>query len=149
MALTQTTPGIDVRGPRFSAWITTAVLAIVLATNWWPLLAAQAIIFGIGATRGPRHTPSGMLFGRIVAPRLGPVTEREPAAPVQFAQFVGLVFAAAGLIAYLAGAVLAAQVLVGFAFAAAFLNAAFGICLGCQIYPLAARLAPTGRGTAA
>ncbi|OBJ30439.1 DUF4395 domain-containing protein [Mycolicibacter heraklionensis] len=138
---------VDVRGPRFTAWITTAVLvAVLLIAGSSPigaaiLLAAQAVVFAIGATAGPRRHPYGLLFARLVAPRLGPVTEREPVAPLRFAQLVGLVFAVIGIAGF-AFAPAVGLVATAFALAAAFLNAAFGICLGCQLYPLVVRLRP-------
>ena len=107
------------------------------------LLAVQALVFAIGAYAGPRRHPYGRIFSRLVAPRLGPVTEREPVEPLRFAQFVGLVFAVAGLIGFALGAELVGVVATALALAAAFLNAAFGICLGCQIYPLVHRLRRT------
>lgn len=137
---------VDVRGPRFAAWVTTAVLLAVLAASAFStvaaasLLAVQAVVFAIGAYAGPRRHPYGRIFSRLVAPRLGPVTEREPVEPLRFAQFVGLVFAAVGLIGFGLGAGLLGVVATALALAAAFLNAAFGICLGCQIYPLVHRL---------
>jgi MFS family permease len=140
------TDQVDVRGPRFAAWITTAVLLAVLlvATISVPaataLLAIQAAVFAIGAARGPRQHPYGLIFAGLIAPRLSPVTEREPVAPLRFAQFVGLIFAAAGVAGFVLGAPLVGVVATAFALAAAFLNAAFGICLGCQIYPLVTRL---------
>lgn len=153
---TQTSPGteqvagttaqVDVRGPRFAAWITTAVLLAVLVISAVSpvaaatLLTAQGIVFAVGALHGPRRHPYGLIFSRLVAPRLGPVTEREPVAPLRFAQFVGLVFALAGLAGFAFGAPLAGVIATAFALAAAFLNAAFGICLGCQVYPLVHRL---------
>ncbi|ULP47021.1 DUF4395 domain-containing protein [Mycolicibacter virginiensis] len=138
---------VDVRGPRFTAWITTVVLvAVLLIAGSSPigaaiLLAAQAVVFAIGATAGPRRHPYGLLFARLVAPRLGPVTEREPVAPLRFAQLVGLVFAVIGIAGF-AFAPAVGLVATAFALAAAFLNAAFGICLGCQLYPLVVRLRP-------
>ncbi len=145
---------VDVRGPRFVAWVTTAVLTlalIVAATRPQAaaiVLALQAVVFAIGAVGGPRRHPYGRVFAALVAPRLGPVTEREPVAPLKFAQLVGFVFAvcaAAGLAsgAFLPGVVAAAAALV-----AAVLNAAFGICLGCRLYPLVARLRPGRHGPA-
>ena len=92
---------------------------------------------------------SNFLYGALYfdvrpnADSLAPVTEREPVEPLRFAQFVGLVFAAAGVAGFTLGAPLVGVVATAFALAAAFLNAAFGICLGCQIYPLAARLRRT------
>ncbi|QNG17607.1 DUF4395 domain-containing protein [Rhodococcus triatomae] len=146
MTTTVTPEQVDVRGPRFAAWVTTAVLVAVLlvAAVSTPaagiLLAAQAVVFAIGAAVGPRNSPYGRLFARFVAPRSGEVTEREPVAPLRFAQLVGFVFAAVGTVAFLLGAGIVGVVAAGFALFAAFLNAAFGFCLGCQIYPLVARL---------
>lgn len=144
---------VDVRGPRFAAWITTGVLLAVLVasavstTSAAAILGLQAVVFAIGALRGPRQHPYGRLFATFVAPRLGPASEREPVQPLRFAQFVGFIFAVIGLIGFVAGAPLIGIVATAFALGAAFLNAAFGICLGCQIYPLVSRLRPS-RGAA-
>ncbi|MEO3758172.1 DUF4395 domain-containing protein [Mycobacterium sp. B14F4] len=137
---------VDVRGPRFAAWVTTAVLAAVILASAVStvgagvLLATQAVVFALGARLGPRGHPYGLLFGALVAPRLGPVTDKEPAAPLRFAQLVGLGFAVAGVAGFAASVPLLGLVATGLALVAAFLNAAFGICLGCQLYPLVARL---------
>lgn len=141
---------VDVRGPRFAAWVTTAVLAAVIQVSALNvraailLLAAQALVFAIGAAKGPRQHPYGLVFRSVIAPRLGPVTEREPVAPLRFAQLVGLVFAIVGLLGFLSGFHVLGVAATAFALFAAFLNAAFGICLGCKIYPLVARLRPAG-----
>lgn len=142
-------PGIsvvDVRGPRFAAWVTTGVLVLVLlaAAVSTPvaavLIGLQAVVFAIGAAYGPRQHPYGRIFAAFIAPRIGPTAETEPVAPLRFAQLLGLVFSAVGLLGFLVGSTVVGAVFVGFALFAAFLNAAFGICLGCQIYPLVARL---------
>ena len=139
---------VDVRGPRFAAWVTTAVLLVTLVVSAASPLAAavilgvQAAIFAIGAIGGPRRHPYGRVFASVVAPRLGPVREREPVAPLKFAQLVGLIFAVAGVAGFAAGAFLVGVIATAFALVAAFLNAAFGICLGCQLYPLVARFRP-------
>lgn len=146
MSTTTNTAQVDVRGPRFTAWVTTAVLVATLITAAFSSIAAaailgvQTVVFAIGAWRGPRQNPYGLFFRRLVAPRLEPVTEREPVPPLKFAQLVGFVFAVVGTVGFATGAPLVGLVATGFALAAAFLNAAFGICLGCQIYPLVARL---------
>ncbi|TRW85532.1 DUF4395 domain-containing protein [Mycolicibacterium sp. 018/SC-01/001] len=140
---------VDVRGPRFVAWVTTAVMVVVLLVSpvstvlAGALLAVQAVVFAVGAGLGPRRHPYGVVFANLIAPRLGPVTEKEPVAPLKFAQAVGLLFAAVGVAGFVAGVPTLGQVATGFALAAAFLNAAFGICLGCQLYPLFLRLKPT------
>ena len=151
MSSTKTPDQVDVRGPRFVAWITTGVLVITLIVSGISSLAAadilclQAVVFAIGAVGGPRRHPYGLVFANVVAPRLGPVREREPVPPLKFAQLVGLVFAVIGAAGFAAGASLVGLVATGAALVAAFLNAAFGICLGCQLYPLVAHLKPASR----
>jgi len=144
-----TTPDqVDVRGPRFAAWITTAVLVLTLLVSGVNspaaavILGAQSVVFAIGASAGPRRHPYGRVFAKLVAPRLSPVREREPVPPLKFAQLVGLIFAAPAAIGFGTGAALFGVALTAAALVAAFLNAAFGICLGCQLYPLVAHLKP-------
>lgn len=149
---TDTHPGatqVDVRGPRFAAWVTSGVLVLTLLVSAFSplgaavILGAQAVVFAIGAARGPRQHPYGLAFKTFVAPRLGPVTEREPVPPLKFAQLVGFVFAAIGVIGFAAAVPLVGLIATGFALVAAFLNAAFGICLGCQLYPIVTRVSQT------
>lgn len=130
---------IDVRGPRFGAALTTIVLAVVLITGSGWLLAVQALVFALGTTLGVQRSPYGVLFRTLVRPRLGPTTETEDPAPPRFAQGVGLVFALIGLIGYSAGPLWLGLAATACALAAAFLNAAFGYCLGCEMYLLLRR----------
>ncbi|GIG29606.1 DUF4395 domain-containing protein [Cellulomonas marina] len=132
--------GIDPRGPRFVAALTAVVLAVVLVTGWAWLLALQTLVFAVGALAGITRTPYSWLFRRVVRPRLAPPEELEDPRPPRFAQGVGLVFAVVGLAGLLLGAPVVGLVAVGCALAAAFLNAAFGLCLGCELYTLLNRL---------
>ena len=132
--------GIDPRGPRFAAGITTAVLALAVLTGSAWVLAFQVLMFGLAAAAGPAASPYGWLYRTLVRPRLGPPAELENPAPPRFAQAVGLVVAGAGLVAALAGVDAGVEVGALLAFVAAFLNAAFGLCLGCELYLLLARL---------
>ena len=125
---------IDARGPRFGAVITTTVLAIALVTqNVW-VLALQGLVFFIGAVRGPQFTPYGLMFKTFVKPRLKKEAPTEDVRPPKFAQAVGFIFALVGTIGAFAGADLVFTVAVSMALAAAFLNAAFNYCLGCEMY---------------
>jgi uncharacterized protein DUF4395 len=147
---TTTTPqqaqqGIDPRGPQFAAGLTSLVLIAVLllapSTAATVVLAVQAVLFGIGATRGVQHTPYSWLFRTLVRPRLGAPDELEDPAPPRFAQAVGLGFAVVGLVGFLAGVDLLGEIAVGFALLAALLNAVFRFCLGCEMYLLLKRFA--------
>jgi len=139
---------VDSRGPRFGASITTVVLVVVLATSGvshlvagW-LLFAQTLVFAVGALAGLRYAPYGLIFRHLVRPRLGPPSKTEPEAPPRFSQGVGMVFAGIGAIGFAAGVPLLGVVFAAFALAAAFLNAAFDYCLGCQMYLLIQRIRP-------
>jgi hypothetical protein len=131
---------------RFAAWLTTVVLAVVLLTRSTPLLAIQAAIFVVGAMAGLRYAPYGLLFRWLVRPRVGPPRELEPETPPRFAQAMGAGFAVIGVIGFAAGVPAVGLIATALALAAAFLNAAFGFCLGCETFLLLRRagLLPAG-----
>ena len=131
---------VDKRGQRFGAAITTVVLLIALLTmNVW-VISWQTLVFALGAFIGLQASPYGWVFKHLVAPRLKGKPQPEPAAPPRFAQLVGFAFAAVALAGLLAGQDVVFYVATAMALGAAFLNAAFGFCLGCQMYLLFARL---------
>lgn len=134
---------VDPRGLRFGAALTAAALAAALLTESAGLLAAQAIVFAIGAVLGIRRSPYSIVFAHLIRPRLAPPRETEDSRPPQFAQAVGLAFAVVGVVGLTAGATTVGLVAIGLALAAAFLNAAFGFCLGCEVYLLIIRTRPT------
>jgi hypothetical protein len=136
---TKSTTIIDARGPRFGALITTAVLATALVTNNLWVIVAQGIVFAIGAFKGPQFTPYAFIYKSLVRPRLNSEFEGEDVRPPQFAQTVGLLFALTAIGGALLGVNAIFIVAVAFALAAAFLNAAFNFCLGCEIYLLLLR----------
>jgi hypothetical protein len=132
--------GIDPRGPRFGAALTTLVLSAALVLASPVLLGIQAAVFAVGVLAGPARQPYGLLFKRLVRPRLAaPVYLEDPAAP-RFAQACGLVFSVVGLLGFALGSAWLALAAIALALAAAFLNAAFDFCLGCEIYLRAQRL---------
>jgi hypothetical protein len=136
---TKSTTIIDARGPRFGAVITTIVLATALATNNVWVIVAQGIVFAIGAIKGPQFTPYAFIFKSFVKPRLKGEFVGEDVRPPQFAQSVGLLFALAAIGGTLFGVNAIFTVAVAFALGAAFLNAGFNFCLGCEIYLLLLR----------
>jgi len=155
------TRGIDPRGPRFGAAITAVLLSVVLllaltgpsllpgttlaqrlADPAFLLLALLATSFAWGAFAGVRRHPYGRLFQRWVRPLLSPPAELEDEAPPTFAQLVGLLVSLAGLLLAVVGVPGGLAAAAAAAFVAAFLNAAFGYCLGCQLYLALLRLRP-------
>jgi hypothetical protein len=157
-------PGIDPRGPRFGATITLIALTLELifllvgpqvstSTSLWANLFTPAgiwlvyivAIFAIGAFGGISRSPYGAIYKRLVRPRLSAPTELEDPKPPTFAQLIGFIITAAGLVFVLLGLGTAAIIAVAFAFVAAFLNSVFGYCLGCQMYVLLVRVGLLGR----
>lgn len=136
-ALTPTPSLVDPRGPRVGAALTTLVLAAALATGSAWLLAAQAVVFALGVAG---RSPYGLVYARLVRPRLGPPAELEDTRPLRFAQAVGLVFTTIALVGLAESTGLVTLVATAAALAAAFVNAAFGVCLGCEAYLLLRRL---------
>ncbi|HEV7623767.1 MAG TPA: DUF4395 domain-containing protein [Amnibacterium sp.] len=143
---------VDPRAPRFGAAITAVLLLVdvflgvagsTLASVL--LLAAVTALFAWGAFAGIRRHPYGLLFRRFVRPRLAPPGDLEDAAAPTFAQLIGFVVTVAGLAVALAGVPLAAPIAAGVAFLAAFLNAVFDFCLGCELYLLLVRAGVLGR----
>ncbi|MER6068482.1 DUF4395 domain-containing protein [Streptomyces sp. NPDC001817] len=130
---------IDVRGPRFGAAVTTAVLALALILRSPWVLGWQTLAFAVGAAAGVQRSPYGWAFRTAVRPRLGPPKEFEAPEPPRFAQAVGLVFAGLGLVGFTVGPQWLGLAATGAALAAAFLNAAFGYCLGCEMFLLLKR----------
>jgi hypothetical protein len=104
------------------------------------LLGIQTLVFATGAFVGLNAQPYGILYRKLVAPKLGKPTAFEAVEPPQFAQLVGFLFVATGLAALIVGANLVATIAVGFALGAAFLNAAFNFCLGCEMYLIGKRI---------
>lgn len=137
---------LDPRGVRFTAAVTSAILAIGLVTTSWRVLAIQTVLFAMCAFAGLGLNPWGRIYRSAVRPRLQPVdsADRESPEPVRFAQGVGFAFTLAATVGYAAGWTVFGMVANVFALVAALLNAAFGYCLGCQMYVLLRRFLPAG-----
>ncbi|WP_261166141.1 DUF4395 domain-containing protein [Microbacterium sp. Marseille-Q6965] len=185
--MSDTTPaGIDPRGPRFAAAITSVLLLLAtflaligISTGYSPGVVAVGsnrntalVLSGWAVTHAspwqriadpgflavlvvallflwgvlsPRTAPWGVAFRRLVRPRLRPPAELEDPRPPRFAQGVGLFVTGLGLVLHLFGVPWALPIAAAAAFVAAFLNAAFGLCLGCQLYLGLQRLGLVGR----
>ena len=130
---------IDARGPRYTAAITTAVLSAALVTESNLIIGFQFAVFLSAVLFGLRRSLYGFIYRNLIQPRLsGPVPSENEAAP-RFAQLIGALFAATALLGGVTGNSTVFLVATSFALAAAFLNAAFGFCLGCQFYLLILR----------
>lgn len=157
--------GIDPRGPRFAAGITAVLLLVAIGLGLttplgatlparasepgFVLLGVLVLLFAWGAFAGVSRGPWAIVFRTIIRPRLKPPADLEDPTPPTFAQGVGFVITLTGAVLHLLGAPYALVVAAAFAFVAAFLNAVFAYCLGCQLYLLLVRAGILGRKGAA
>ncbi|MGO9028850.1 MAG: DUF4395 domain-containing protein [Acidimicrobiales bacterium] len=112
-----------------------AVATIVFRQPW--ILIPLAYGFWARVLTGPTLSPLGQLATRVVAPRLprGPRLVAGP--PKRFAQAIGVVFSTTALVLWYGfGLGTAAYVVIGLLAVAAFLESAFGLCLGCKAFGL-------------
>ena len=129
---------IDARAPRTNQAIVGTLSLLAVLTGGWGILAAVALQLAIGLTFGRRYCLPCLLYFELIQPRLGegPI---EDSRPPRFANVVGVAFLSASSVAYATGLILAGQVLGGIVAALALLAATTGLCVGCEIYRLAAR----------
>jgi hypothetical protein len=135
---------IDARGPRTNQAVigSLALVAFLTGAEWLPaVLAAQ---LAIGLTLGRRFCLPCLLYFEVIQPRFGegPI---EDSRPPRFANMVGVLFLGAATAAFLLGVPELGWTLTLIVAALALLAAATGLCTGCEIYKLSARL----RGIAA
>ena len=124
---------VNDKAARVVASVVLATVVLTLATGWYWLLVPLAYGFWARVLTGPRLSPLGWTAQNLIAPRLGekrPV----PGPPKRFAQGIGVAFSTAALVVWVAaGWSVARWVLVPLD-AAAVLEAALGLCLGCRIF---------------
>ena len=130
---------IDSRAPRFNQ-ATVGVLAVVaLVTGWWWLVAILALQLAAGLLWGRRVCLPCLFYFEVVQPRFGE-GEIEDSRPPRFANMMGAGCLGAATLAYLAEADLVGDILTVIVAALALLAAATGLCVGCEIYRIVARL---------
>jgi hypothetical protein len=138
---------VDPRQPRFGQAVTGALLALAFVLDWTPLLPALAAVLGAASLLGARANAYAHLWRALSrALRLGPPAELEEAAPPRFANTVGFLFLAVASVAvYGFEAETLAWTLALVVSALAMLAAVTGLCVGCELYVLARRVATGGR----
>lgn len=133
---------LDPRGPRFGAGITSVLMLLViylsLEVETTPIalgiMVFSVVMFIFGSVLGPAKHPYSYLYKYTLRKFLKAPSFMEAAKPVRFAQVVGLIVTGSGLVLHLLGVPNALPVAAAVAFIAAFLNALFAYCLGCQMY---------------
>jgi Domain of unknown function (DUF4395) len=114
------------------------VLTIALGLRWATVIIAYGFVARV--LTGPTLSPLGQFVTRVVTPRLG-IRERPVAGPPKrFAQGIGATFSLTALVLTGLGLWTAAAVVLGLLAAAALLESAFGLCLGCRAFAVLMRV---------
>jgi len=137
-----TPKGLDPRGPRFGAGITSILMVLVIyfslgtetINTALAIMAFAVVMFTFGSLLGPANHPYSYLYKYTLRKLLKDPTELEAPKPVHFAQVVGLIVTGTGLVLHLLAVPNALPIAAAAAFVAAFLNSVFAYCLGCQMY---------------
>jgi hypothetical protein len=136
---------IDARAPRFNQTVIGLGALLAVATGWWWLLGLLALQLILGLTMGRRWCLPCLAYFELVQPRFGE-GELEDSRPPRFANMMGATVLGIATVAGAAGFGLVAAVLGLLVAALALLAAATGLCTGCEIYKLGARLRGLGHG---
>lgn len=134
---------IDARAPRFNQATVGVVSALALVSGWWPLFGLLALQLIVGLTFGRRFCLPCVFYFEVLQPRLGE-GEIEDSRPPRFANIVGAVFLSAATGAHVVGLSIVGAVLGGIVAVLALLAAITGLCVGCEMYRLIARLRGIG-----
>jgi Domain of unknown function (DUF4395) len=130
---------IDSRAPRTNQAIVGTLSLVAFLTGWWPILTLLAAQLAIGLRFGRRYCLPCLLYFEVLQPRLGegPI---EDSRPPRFANTVGVLFLGAATVAHAAGLTLVGWALGLIVAALALLAAVTGLCVGCEMYKIGARL---------
>lgn len=131
---------IDARAPRFNQATIGIGSAIAVLTGAWPILAVLAAQLGIGLRFGRRYCLPCVAYFELVQPRIGE-GQIEDSRPPRFANQIGFGVLTAASIAYVGGLPFIGAGLGTLVAFLALLAATTGLCAGCQIYRMGARLA--------
>lgn len=135
---------IDARAPRVNQAVVGVVSLLAVATGWWGLVFALAAQLAIGLTFGRRYCLPCLLYFEVIQPRIGE-GPLEDSRPPRFANIVGTVFLSGSTLAYAFGVTPLGAALALIVAALALLAATTGLCVGCEMYRLGARLRGIGR----
>jgi hypothetical protein len=130
---------IDSRAPRTNQAIVGTLSLIAFATGWWPILGLLAAQLAIGLRFGRRWCLPCLLYFDVLQPRFGegPI---EDSRPPRFANMVGVAFLGAATLAHAVGLTTVGWALGLMVAALALLAATTGLCVGCEMYRIGARL---------
>lgn len=130
---------IDERAPRFNQAVVGAVALLGAVLGWplaWAIMSAQLLI---GLTLGRRFCLTCLAYFGLIQPLIGE-GPLEDSRPPRLANAMGAAFLGSAAAAWWLGAQTVGIALGGLVAGLALLAASTGLCVGCEMYRLVARL---------
>ncbi|HKW77484.1 MAG TPA: DUF4395 family protein [Candidatus Limnocylindria bacterium] len=130
---------IDSRAPRTNQAVVGTLSLVAFVSGWWPILGLLAAQLAIGLTFGRRYCLPCLLYFEVLQPRFGegPI---EDSRPPRFANMVGVVFLGSATLALGLGFDTVGWALGLIVAGLALLAATTGLCVGCEMYKIGARI---------
>lgn len=130
---------IDSRAPRFNQLVVSVGAAVAVATGFWPVLALLGTQLAVSVVFGRKYCLPCVFYFEVVQPKVGEGELEDSRAP-RFANIIGAVFLLSASVAYIAGYGTVGAVLGGIVAALAGLATTTGLCVGCEVYKIIAKL---------
>ncbi len=130
---------IDIRAPRFNQTVVALGATVAIFTGAWPILALLGTQLGVSVLFGRKYCLPCVFYFEVVQPRLGPGPVEDSRAP-RFANMLGTLFLLSSSLAYATGFTAVGVALGGLVAVLATLAATTGLCVGCEVYRIVAKL---------
>ncbi|MBE2254196.1 MAG: DUF4395 family protein [Myxococcus sp.] len=130
---------VDVRAPRFNQTVVALGATFAVATGAWPVLTVLGVQLAVSVLFGRKYCLPCVFYFQVVQPRLGPGPVEDSRAP-RFANVLGALFLLSATAAYLLGFPTVGLGLGAMVAVLATLAATTGLCVGCEVYRVLAKL---------
>ncbi|HVV81821.1 MAG TPA: DUF4395 family protein [Kofleriaceae bacterium] len=130
---------IDARAPRVNQTVVAVLAIVAAATGWWPLVLALGVQLAVAVRFGRRWCLPCRLYFDVIQPRLGEGPLEDARAP-RFANIIGAGFLLAAATAWAIGWSAIGLALTLVVAALATVAVTTGLCVGCELYRIGARL---------
>lgn len=130
---------IDARAPRFNQLVVATGSWLAVLTGFWPLLGLLGTQLAVSVWFGRKYCLPCVFYFEVVQPRFGEGELEDSRAP-RFANIIGAVFLLCAAALCAAGYQTIGLGLGGLVAALAGLAVSTGLCVGCEVYKVLARL---------
>ena len=130
---------VDARAPRFNQTVVALGATIAVLTGAWPILTVLGAQLAVSVLFGRKYCLPCVFYFEVVQPRFGPGPLEDSRAP-RFANIIGAIFLLTASLAFLTGFPTVGLALGATVAVLATLAATTGLCVGCELYRIIAKV---------